>query len=189
MCYRTLHTSDNIQQSGQQYHAQIINDGSFGSVRNSYVPSSNNGLLTTTNGLNYNPQSANWSETLLSTDCVKDLFGHYSQLHSCNNTDYNLNVALNLALDSPDNVTLNDMQLHCSLPQNSHGNSILNVHDSYNATANGQSYRPSSTMTDLSADSGILSNSPMQHFSPAESTLQNCFTNNLQRSKYEEVST
>ncbi|XP_003426101.1 uncharacterized protein DDB_G0283357 isoform X2 [Nasonia vitripennis] len=185
---RPLHTSDNnLQRSGQQYPAQIVNDGSYGSVRNSYVPLSNNGLLTTTtNGLNYNPQSANWSETLLNTDGVKDLFGHYTQLQSCNNTDYNLNVALNLALESPDNVTLGDMQLHCNVPSNGHGNSILNVHDSYNATANSQGYRPSSAVTDLSADSGFLSNSPLQHFSPADSTLQNCFASNLQRGKYEE---
>ena len=157
-------------------------------MRNSYVSLSNNGLLTTTNGLNYNPQTTNWSETLLTNDCSKDLYGSYSQLQSCNNTDYNLNVALNLALDSPENVALNEMQLHCNIPPNSHGNSILNLHDSYNVTANGQGYRPSSTVTELSADSGFMSNSPLQHFSPAESSLQNCFANNLQRSKYEEVS-
>lgn len=189
--FRPLHVSDNnLQRSGQQYSTQISNDGCYGSVRNSYVPLSNNGIVSTSsNCLNYNPQSTNWSETLLTTEHTKDLFGHYSQLQPCNNTDYNLNVALNIALDSsPDNLTLNELQqLHCSIPSNSHGNSVLNIHDSYNATANGQGYRPSSTVTDLSGDSGFLSSSPLQHFSPVESSVQNCFSTNPQRSKYEEV--
>lgn len=125
---------------------------------------------------------------MLNTDNAKDLFGHFSQLQSCNNNDYNLNAALNLALDSPDNVALNEMQFHCNVPPNPHSNPILNIHDSYNATANNQGYRPSSTVTDLSADSGFLSNnSSLQHFSPVESALQNCFASNFQRGKYEEV--
>ncbi|XP_011495976.1 PREDICTED: uncharacterized protein C17orf104 homolog [Ceratosolen solmsi marchali] len=177
---RTIHISDNsVQKSGQQYHAQVINNESFSSMQNSYTPLSNNGLITTTSNLNYNPHSANWSDTLFNDECVKGLFGHYSQLQSCNNIDYDLNVALNLSLNSEDN-TFNEMQLCCKIPQNSH-NDILNIHDSCNVPANSLGYSSSSIVTDLTADSGFVSNASSQHFSPI-----NYYSNNLQQSTCEE---
>lgn len=192
-----MHTSDNnVQGSGRQYPSQIVNDRSFASVSNSYAPHVNNGLLKTTNnnGLNYNnTQVTNWPDSIVNNDCTKDIFGRYTrQMQTCNNqnTDYNRNNALNLIqLDSQsDNIVVHSdfqqhQQLHCNLTPNSHGNSMLNIHDSYNTTANGQIYRPNSAVTDLSTDSGFISNSPLQHFSPPETTLQN----NFQRSKYKEV--
>ncbi|XP_051176545.1 homeobox protein 5-like isoform X2 [Leptopilina boulardi] len=181
------HHHQQQQQQQQHHHHNLIS--SEQSSRNYPTPS--NGLLTTTNGMDYGSRPSNWTESFQNTECPKDLFGSY-QVQSCPNTDYNFNVARNLTLDSPKNVTLNDMQLHCNvgqnISQNMHtGNLMHNVHETYNlTTANGQSYRPSSAMTDLSADSGFLSNSPLQHFSPADSSLQNCFPNNFSRNNYED---
>ncbi|XP_043473466.1 uncharacterized protein LOC122505727 isoform X2 [Leptopilina heterotoma] len=167
------------QQQQQQQHHHLISS----EQPNRNYPTPSNGLLTTTNGMDYGSRSSNW------TECPKDLFESYQQqqVQSCPNTDYNFNVARNLTLDSPKNcTTLNDMQLHCNVGQNLRtGNLMHNVHETYNLT-NGQSYRPSSAMTDLSADSGFLSNSPLQHFSPADSALQSCFTNNFPRTNYED---
>lgn len=180
-----------MQRPRYQYHSESAGDESYSSVQNSYVPLSNNGLPpTNSNGLIYSPQNANWSQAQLTNEHAEDLFGHFLQTQSCNNTDYNFNVALNLALDFlPNNITSNELQqLHCGILSNPHGNLILNIHDSHNMTATGQSYCPSSTVTDVSGDSGFLSSSPMQHFSPEDSSMQNCFSN-LQCSKFEEVCT
>ena len=172
------------------HHQNLISSQQSPCTSRSYAPPSN-GLLTTS-GMDYGgSRPANWAESFLTSECPKDLFGNYQQqMQSCPTTDYNFNVARNLALDSPDNVTLNDMQLHCNvghnIPQNVHNNLMHNVHEAYNMTANGQSYRPGSAMTELSADSGFLSNSPLQHFSPADSALQNCFPNNFPRNNYED---
>lgn len=85
-----------------------------------------------------------------------------------------MNNSLNLALDSP----IGDGPMHCNAPPNPHNNPIFNVHDN----AYNQNYRPGSSMTDLSTDSGsFLSNSSLQHFSPPEAALQNY----LPRRKYE----
>ncbi|KAJ8688633.1 hypothetical protein QAD02_024428 [Eretmocerus hayati] len=185
---RISQTSGDIQQSRHQYSGQVINEGSFSCMQSSFTPLSTNGLLTTSNSSVHSPQPTNWSESLGNSDGGKDRFGHYPQLQSCNTTDYNFNMAaLNLALDSPGNVALNDVHLHYDAGSvNSRSSPVTNAHDSYNVTANGQSYRPSSTVTDLSADSGFLSNSPLQHFSPPEHTLQNCFPNDFQRGKFDE---
>ncbi|XP_015600982.1 uncharacterized protein LOC107270458 isoform X2 [Cephus cinctus] len=178
----------NLQRSEQQHNALSPSDRVLCNNRN-YVPLSN-GLLTTTNGLNYNAQPSNWSENLITRDYSKDLFGNYQQMAPRTNPDFNFNVALNLALDSPEGMVLNEMDVHGNMgqnaPPNPHSNPIMNVHDSYNVTATSQSYRPSSAMTDLSADSGFLSNSPLQHFSPADTALQNCFPNNFPRNNFEE---
>ncbi|CAL7945746.1 unnamed protein product [Xylocopa violacea] len=145
-----------------------------------------NDLLTTTNESNVGKQSTNWTENLSASGCTTDLFGNYQRIQNCTNPDLNFNMALTLALDSPDPITLNELEYHNNIGQNGTANAYNNptpsVHDLYSMTANNQSYRPSSAMTDLSIDSGFLSNSPLQHFSPADTNLHNCFGNNIQRS-------
>ncbi|XP_076279430.1 uncharacterized protein LOC143208686 [Lasioglossum baleicum] len=143
-----------------------------------------NDLLTTTNDANSNKQS-NWSESLSTVGCTTDLFGNYQRIQNCTNPDLNINMALTLALDSPDPITLNELEYHNNIGQNGTTNTYNNptaaMHELYSMTASNQSYRPSSAMTDLSIDSGFLSNSPLQHFSPADTNLHNCFGNNIQR--------
>ncbi|OAD55891.1 hypothetical protein WN48_04141, partial [Eufriesea mexicana] len=145
-----------------------------------------NDLLTTTNETNVSKQSTNWTENLSTPGCTSDLFGNYQQIQNCTNANLNFNMALTLALDSPDPITLNELEYHNNIGQNGTGNIYNNptpsIHELYNMTANNQSYRPSSAMTDLSIDSGFLSNSSLQHFSPADTNLHNCFGNNIQRS-------
>ncbi|XP_014226946.1 putative uncharacterized protein DDB_G0271606 isoform X1 [Trichogramma pretiosum] len=195
---RSIPNSDNnVQRPQPQYQTPLVNDSSYSSIRNSYLPLSNNGLLSTTNGMNYSPPNSNWSDnSLLSNDSTKDIFGQQflqQQQQSqqlCNNNDYNFNSTLgNLGYESPSDksIGLADLQLHYGVSPSSHSSSMINIHDSYNVTANGQNYRPSSTVTDLSSDSGFLSNSPLQHFSPAETNVQNCFTSNMHRNSYEEM--
>lgn len=145
------------------------------SHKSSSYPS--NGLLTTTNEINYQQRPTNWSDALFPSN--KDHFSNYQQFAPTFQSDYNLNSQLNLKLDSPNHRNVPDSQL--LLAQNLQH--IYNNHD-YNASAQGYTQlRPGSAMTDLSADSGFLSNSPMQHFSPAD-TLQNCY--NLQRLKLDD---
>ncbi|XP_043526477.1 uncharacterized protein LOC122537409 isoform X3 [Frieseomelitta varia] len=143
-----------------------------------------NDLLTTTNETNVSKQS-NWTENLSTPGCTSDLFGNYQRIQNCTNPDLNFNMALTLALDSPDPITLNELEYHNNIRQNGTANTYNNLtpsmHELYSMTANNQSYRPSSAMTDLSIDSGFLSNSPLQHFSPADTNLHN-FGNNIQRS-------
>nr|XP_003706025.2 PREDICTED: uncharacterized protein LOC100876211 isoform X3 [Megachile rotundata] len=145
-----------------------------------------NDLLTTTNETNSSKQTTNWSENLSASGCTSDLFGNYQRIQNCTNPDLNFNMALTLALDSPDPITLNEIEYHNNIGQNGTTNTYNNptpsMHELYSMTANNQSYRPSSAMTDLSIDSGFLSNSPLQHFSPADTNLHNCFGNNIQRS-------
>lgn len=146
-----------------------------------------NDLLTTTNETSSSKQSTNWSESLSSPGCTSDLFGNYQQIQNCTNPDMNFNMALTLALDSPDPITLNEIEYHANNigqngTTNTYNNPATTMHELYSVTANNQSYRPSSAMTDLSIDSGFLSNSPLQHFSPADTNLHNCFGNNIQRS-------
>ncbi|XP_015429914.1 PREDICTED: uncharacterized protein LOC107186532 [Dufourea novaeangliae] len=146
-----------------------------------------NDLLTITNETDLSKQSANWSENLSTVGCTSDLFGNYQQIQNCTNPDLNFNMALTLALDFPDQIPLNELEYHNNIGQNGTTNTYNNpptaaMHELYSMTASNQSYRPSSAMTDLSIDSGFLSNSPLQHFSPADTNLHNCFGNNVQRS-------
>ncbi|XP_076629017.1 uncharacterized protein LOC143345583 isoform X2 [Colletes latitarsis] len=137
-----------------------------------------NDLLTTMNETNSSKQATNWSENLSTTGCTSDLFGNYERIQNCTNPDLNFNMA--------DPITLNELEYHNNIGQNGTSNTYNNptatMHELYSMTANNQSYRPSSAMTDLSIDSGFLSNSPLQHFSPADTNLHNCFGNNIQRS-------
>ncbi|XP_076669232.1 uncharacterized protein LOC143369322 isoform X1 [Andrena cerasifolii] len=144
-----------------------------------------NDLLTTSNETSSSKHSASWSDNLSSPGCTSDLFGNYQRIQNCTNPDLNFNMALTLALDSPDPITLNELEYHNKICQNGTTNAYNNptstMHELYSMTANNQSYRPSSAMTDLSVDSGFLSNSPLQHFSPADTNLHNCFGTNIQR--------
>lgn len=155
-----------------------------------------NNLLTTTSEANYSKQSTNWTEALptASMGCSRsELMGNYSRAPNCVKPDLNFNVALTLALDSPNStVPINELEYHNSTRQgtassNSYGNTMVNMQDIYSVggnTVHGPGYRPNSAMTDLSADSGFLSNSPLQHFSPADTctTLQTCFGNSIRNS-------
>ncbi|XP_046599603.1 meiosis-specific coiled-coil domain-containing protein MEIOC-like [Neodiprion lecontei] len=149
-----------------------------------------NGLLTTTNGLNYNSRTPNWSETLVSPNCTKDLFGNYQSIQKHCNLDLNVNLSSNLPMDSPSCTRINDWESQSNCDYHSIGkpknNQMLSIHDSYNITTAGQMYRPNSVMTDLSGDSGFLSNSPLQHYSPAETGLQNCIPNNFQCTRFDD---
>lgn len=150
-----------------------------------------NDLLTTTSGVNYGKQSSNWTEPLLtpSMGCRTELTGNYSRISNCVKPDLNFNVtALTLALDSPNPVPISELEYHNSLRQNassnSYSNAMMNMHDMYGVTSNpsqGPGYRPNSAMTDLSVDSGFLSNSPLQHFSPADTGMHTCFGSGMQR--------
>ncbi|XP_072761924.1 uncharacterized protein [Anoplolepis gracilipes] len=162
--------------------------------RTMYTSGSNmascNDLPTTTNGSTYDKRSSNWAESLLtpSVGCRGELIGNYSRISSCVKPDLNFNVtALSLTLDSPNSVPMNELEYRNSTSArqsaslNCYGNAIVNMHDMYNVTNNiGSGYRPNSAMTDLSADSGFLSNSPLQHFSPADTTLHTCFGSGMQ---------
>lgn len=178
--------TSNTYLSDPRSHIIHSNDGSI------YTSGSNmlcNDLPTTTNGSNYGKQSSNWTESLLapSMGCRSELIGNYSRISNCVKPDLNFNVtALSLTLpDSPNSVPINELEYRNSTRQNasmnSYSNTIINMHDMYNVTNNiGSGYRPNSAMTDLSADSGFLSNSPLQHFSPADTTLHTCFGNGIQ---------
>jgi hypothetical protein len=156
---------------------------------NTCIPLSNNSQNTNMdNFLNYNSQSSNWSDSLHSNECPKDLFRQYSQLQSSKHNDCNLNGTLNPSIDSMDNNSFNKMQLGCNISPNFHGNSILNMYNSYNVTTNGQGCLFSETVTDFNTVAGLISNSTLQHFSSVDSTLQNCYANHFQCNKYEEVS-
>lgn len=183
--------NDLQRQHRQQNNGLHSNSNGYSNGNENYGPLSN-GLLTTTNGLNYNSPSPNWSE--LPNHYTKDLFGNYQTIQSHRgNPDFNLNLSTNMGLDSPSATRLNDLDLQGNNAgqhgvAKSHNNQILSVHDPYNITATGQqNYRPNSAMTDLSVDSGFLSNSPLQHYSPADSSLQKCCgTNNFQCNRFED---
>ena len=196
-----------IEQSSNACSNEITSNPSYSSDPRSHVIHSNDGtmytsasnmpscndLATTTNGSNYGKsQSSNWTEPLLtpSMGCRGDVVGNYSRISSCVKPDLNFNVtaaALNLThLDSPNSVPINELEYRNSTRQsasfNTYSNTIVNMHDMYNVSNNiGSGYRPNSAMTDLSADSGFLSNSPLQHFSPADTTtLHTCFGSGIQ---------
>lgn len=173
----------NTYPSDSQSYLLRPNDESCYTSRNT-MPLCND-LLTTTNETSANKQSTNWTENLSTPGCTSDLFGNYQRMQNCTNPDLNFNMALTLALDSPDPITLNEIEYHNNIGQNGTANTYTNpapsMHELYSVTANNQSYRPSSAMTDLSTDSGFLSNSPLQHFSPADTNLPNCFGNNIQQ--------
>ncbi|XP_048511797.1 meiosis-specific coiled-coil domain-containing protein MEIOC-like [Athalia rosae] len=182
---------NDLQRPQLQQNLLSPTDTGYLNGNRNYAPLSN-GLLTTTNGLtNYNSESSNWAEALQPPKYSKDLFGNYHpvQLHR-GNPEFNLNLSLNSAQDSPSNTGLGDLDLHGNPSQHgntkSQNNQMLNVHDAYNVTTTTQNYRPNSAMTDLSADSGFLSNSPLQHYSPADTNLQNCTPNNFQSGRYED---
>ncbi|XP_011881321.1 PREDICTED: uncharacterized protein LOC105569451 isoform X2 [Vollenhovia emeryi] len=150
-----------------------------------------NDLLTTTSGASYGgKQPGSWTtEPMLapSMGCRAELSGNYSRLAaSCAKPDLNFNVtALTLALDSPNPVPIGELEYHNgmrqSVPSGSYGGAMMNVHDVYGNSSQGPGYRPNSAMTDLSVDSGFLSNSPLQHFSPADTALHTCFGSGMQR--------
>lgn len=178
-----------MQRSRHQFPNPIVHDGSYGSMCNSYVSLANNSPLpSNNNGMTSNLQNTNWSETLLTTAYAKSLFGYHPQLQPCSSADYNFNVAL----ESPsDNAITDELQpLHSNILTNSHSNLILNIHDSYNVTANGQGCHSSSSLTDLNGDSGFLSSTSLQHFSTVEPCSQNNgFTGSFQHYKFKEVHT
>lgn len=165
----------------EQQRVRGSNDATANNPTRNYVPMSN-GLLTTTNGLNYGVQTSNWSDHSVTPDYTKDIFGNYQNLQNFTSSDMNLNT-----------IALNELDLHgnignATLPSNLYSsNQVLNIHDAYNTTGHGQqqNYRPGSAMTELS-DSSFLSNSPLQHFSPIETGLHNCLGNNYSRNNYDE---
>ncbi|XP_026671190.1 uncharacterized protein DDB_G0283357-like isoform X2 [Ceratina calcarata] len=161
------------------------NNENCGIVRNP-LPLCNDLLTTTNKTTNVGKHSSDWTENLSTSGCAPDLFGNYQQIQNCTNADLNLNMALTLALDSPDPAALNELEYQNAVRQNgtvnTYNNPTSSMHELYSVTANNQSYRPSSAMTDLSVDSGFLSNSPLQHFSPGDTNLQCCFGNNMQHS-------
>ncbi|XP_018344805.1 PREDICTED: uncharacterized protein LOC108750076 isoform X1 [Trachymyrmex septentrionalis] len=205
---KTLNLSTCVRQSVEQNNAcsnDIMPNAYSSDPRSVHVVHSNDGmytsgssmplcndLLTTTSGVNYSKQSSNWTEPLQLTPsmgCRAELTGNYSRISNCAKPDLNFNVtALTLALDSPNSVPISEFEYHNSVRQNassnSYSNSMVNMHDMYGVTGNpsqGPGYRPNSAMTDLSVDSGFLSNSPLQHFSPADTALHTCFGSGMQR--------
>ncbi|KYM86722.1 hypothetical protein ALC53_03872 [Atta colombica] len=205
---KTLNLSTCVRQSVEQNNAcsnDIVPNAYSSDPRSVHVVHSNDGgmytsgssmplcndLLTTTSGVNYSKQSSNWTESLQLTPsmgCRAELSGNYSRISNCAKPDLNFNVtALTLALDSPNSVPISEFEYHNSVRQNasnSYSNSMVNMHDMYGVTSNpsqGPGYRPNSAMTDLSVDSGFLSNSPLQHFSPADTALHTCFGSGMQR--------
>ncbi|XP_011172694.1 uncharacterized protein LOC105205085 isoform X2 [Solenopsis invicta] len=201
---KTLNLGTSVRQSVE--HNACGNNVAYSSDPRSHVVHSNDGgmytsgsnmpmcndLLTTTCGTNYGKQSNNWTEPLLTPSmggCRTELTGNYSRISNCAKPDLNFNVtALTLALDSPNTVPISELEYHNSMRQsassNTYGNTMVNMHDMYGVTSNpsqGPGYRPNSAMTDLSVDSGFLSNSPLQHFSPADTNLHTCFGSGMQR--------
>lgn len=177
----------NAYLSDPQTHVLHSNDGNI-YIRGNNMPLCNDLLTTTTNSVNYNKQSSSWTEPLLTSSMrnQSESIGNYPRISNCIRPDPNYNVALTLALDSPNSVSVNDMEYHNNMRQNTSTNSYnstaMNMHDVYGvSTGQGPGYRPNSAMTDLSIDSGFLSNSPLQHFSPADTTLHTCFGNSIQR--------
>ncbi|XP_015112455.1 uncharacterized protein LOC107038084 [Diachasma alloeum] len=154
-------------------HQRPMNSTDMNTPRN--YAALGNGLLTTTNGFNYQPP--NWTENLLSPDYPKDVFGNYQHSPACSNPDMNFNT-----------IGISDMEIPNSMvnPSNHHSTPVINIHDSYNTSTNAPTYSPVSAMTDMSGDSGFLSNSPLQRFSPADSVLHNCYKN-YQRNNFEEM--
>ncbi|XP_063980014.1 uncharacterized protein LOC135164002 isoform X2 [Diachasmimorpha longicaudata] len=159
--------------SQRMEHHRPLNSNDMNTHRN--YAALGNGLLTTTNGFNYQPP--NWTENLISPDYSKDVFGNYLQSSACSNPDMNFNT-----------IGISDMEIPNSMvnPSNHHSTPVINIHDSYTTSTNGPTYSPVSAMTDMSGDSGFLSNSPLQRFSPADSGLHNCF-NSYQRNNFEEM--
>lgn len=180
----------NAYLSEPQPHVMHSND------RNIYANGSNillyNDLLTSSDGTNYSKRSCNWMEPSTSPmGCRTELTGNYPRISNCMKPDLNFNVtALTLAMDSPNSVAVNDLEYHNGMKQNAAssnsytGSSMMNMHDVYGvsgSTGQAPGYRPNSAMTDLSVDSGFLSNSPLQHFSPGDTTLHTCFGSGIQR--------
>ncbi|KAL6261197.1 hypothetical protein P5V15_008721 [Pogonomyrmex californicus] len=184
----------NVYSSDPRSHVVHSNDGATIYTSGNGMPLCND-LLTTTSGASYGKQSGNWTEPLLtpSVGCHSELVGGgpptYSRISNCAKPDLNFNVtALTLALDSPNSIPISELEYHNSMRQstssNSYSNTMMNMHDVYGVTGNpsqGPGYRPNSAMTDLSVDSGFLSNSPLQHFSPADTALHTCFGSGMQR--------
>ncbi|XP_050454735.1 uncharacterized protein LOC126853206 isoform X2 [Cataglyphis hispanica] len=178
--------TSNTYLSDPRSHGIHSNDGSI-YTSGTNMPSCND-LPATTNGPNYGKQSNNWTESLLTSSmgCRSELIGNYSRISSCVKPDLNFNMtALSLTLDSPNSVPINELEYRNSTRQsaslNSYGNTVVNMHDIYNVTNNiGSGYRPNTAMTDLSTDSNFLSISPLQHFSPADTTLHTCFGSGIQ---------
>ncbi|XP_066594593.1 MATH and LRR domain-containing protein PFE0570w-like [Prorops nasuta] len=168
--YNNELSSNNYVVDPQQY---VLQSPDRISRTNGNLPSNSNDLIVTSNATSFK-QLDSWNDSILSQNCRKDYFNGYQQQIHCPSSDFNFNVTLPELSD-----TTSELEYY-GINQNlgpSVSNSMLGVHDSYNLPTN-QKYRPGSAMTDLSGDSGFLSNSPLQHFSPADS-FQNCFGNHL----------
>lgn len=188
--------SSNAYSSDTRAHVVHSNDASM-YTNGGNMPLCNDLLTTTTTSeVNYSKQSGGWTEPLLtpSMRCNRsELMGNYSRIPSCAKPDLNFNVALTLALDSPNStVPINELEYNNSMrhnctPSNSYGGNqpMVGMHDMYSVsgnTAQSLGYRPSSAMTDLNAESVFLPSSPLQHFSPADTTnLHTCFGSSMQR--------
>ncbi|XP_032671663.1 uncharacterized protein LOC116844350 isoform X2 [Odontomachus brunneus] len=186
----------NAYSSNTRSHIAHSNEGHM-YTNGSNMPLCNDLLTTTTTSeVNYSKQSGGWTEPLLTSSmgCSRsELMGNYSRIPSCVKPDLNFNVALTLALDSPNStVPVNELEYHNSsmrqscASSNSYGSQpMVSMHDMYSISGNsaqGLGYRPSSAMTDLNAESVFLSTSPLQHFSPADTTsLNSCFGSSIQR--------
>lgn len=153
---------------------------------NANVPLCND-LLTTTGEANYNRYAClDWSEAITSAG------GNYSRILNCVKPDLNFNMATltSLPLDSPNSLNGSGAQARQNVLSNSlyvgRTASVRRDGASYSDgvcvnTDQQSGYRPNSAMTDLSVDSGFLSNSPLQqHFSP-DATLHSRFGSGIQR--------
>lgn len=142
-----------------------------------------------TNGLSYNNSQ---TTSLPDNNCAKDLFGNLmqqSQPQFNGEADYNYNIPNVLlknlsSIEMSDNIGLNELQLHRNSGINQlANNSSMSLNDSFNITANCQRYRPGSSMTNISVDSGFVSNSSLPPFSPPD-----CYSNNMPFNRFDEVS-
>lgn len=163
--------------NSRQYAAHSTNE-SCCSLTN---PSICNTLLTTANEINYTKQSSSWPETLVSPITAQDTITNYHQIQASIDPDLNFNDALNLAPELSNSTIMNEVVYYngfrSSAPLNLHDNPTVATHDMYNITGNNQTYRPSSTMINLGTDTSFGTNSSLQHFTPDDLTLQNCFGN------------
>ncbi|XP_043268090.1 GATA zinc finger domain-containing protein 14-like isoform X2 [Venturia canescens] len=180
-CERTI-----LGDQQQQLRARVSNDITNVPLRN-YATVTNN-LLTTTNGQNYAAsQSSNWSDTVQSHDYTNDLFSNYQTMQNSTNHDMNYNTITLAEMDLRSNIGNNLTPNQHHHRHHHYNNQSLNVPNSYNpTTANSQNFRPSSSINELTADTVFNTNSPMQHFSPSESALQNCLSTNYSRNNYED---
>ncbi|KAK2575758.1 hypothetical protein KPH14_003648 [Odynerus spinipes] len=166
--------------NSNQYAAHSSNESCCGAT----TPSVCNTLLATSNEINYTKQSSSWPETLMAPVSTQDTITNYHQIQTSIDSDLNFNDALNLASESSNSNVMNEVVYYngfrASAPLNLHDNSTVATHDLYNMMGNNQTYRPNSTMINLSTDTSFGTNSSLQHFTSGDLTLQNYFGNNTQ---------